>query len=55
MGNIGAVENIYGHAQRTTVNQGNREIRGGGQVLRLCEKNDILIPFFSLMHSIVKS
>ena len=55
MGNIATVENMYGHAQRTTLMQHHRETYGGGEVLELCEQNEIpLIPFFSLLHSIDK-
>lgn len=51
MGNIATVENMYGHAQRSTVNfpHGGGETRGGEEVLAICEENKIpLIPFFSL-------
>jgi aryl-alcohol dehydrogenase-like predicted oxidoreductase len=55
MGNIATVENMFGHAQRTTLNQHNRETHGGGEILELCEQNEIpLIPFFSLLHAIDK-
>ena len=55
MGNIATVENMYGHAQRTTLNQHNRETHGGGEILEHCEQNEIpLIPFFSLLHAIDK-
>ena len=55
MGNIATVENMYSHAQRTTLNQHNRETHGGGEILELCEQNEIpLIPFFSLLHAIDK-
>jgi pyridoxine 4-dehydrogenase len=55
MGNIATVENMYGHAQRTKVTQTYGETHGGGEVLELCEQNEIpLIPFFSLLHAIDK-
>ena len=55
MGNIATVENMYGHAQRTKVTQVYGETHGGGEVLSLCEQNEIpLIPFFSLLHAIDK-
>ncbi len=53
LGNIATVENMYGHAQRTTfkpVHGG--ETRGGGEVLALCEEHKIpLVPYFSLFLS----
>jgi len=55
MGDIATVENMYGHAQRTKVTQAYGETYGGGEVLALCEQNEIpLIPFFSLLHAIDK-
>jgi aryl-alcohol dehydrogenase-like predicted oxidoreductase len=56
MGNIATVENMYGHAQRTTLNlQHGGETRGGEEVLAICEKHKIpLIPFFSLFQSMPK-
>jgi len=49
MGPIASVENMYGHAQRDSVNAGYGETRGGEEVLDICVKNEIpLIPFFSL-------
>jgi pyridoxine 4-dehydrogenase len=55
MGNIATVENMYGHTQRTKVTQAYGETHGGGEVLELCEQNEIpLIPFFSLLHAIDK-
>jgi aryl-alcohol dehydrogenase-like predicted oxidoreductase len=55
MGNIATVENMYGHAQRTTVKQAYGEHPGGEEVLHLCEQHKIpLIPFFSLVHAISK-
>lgn len=55
MGSIATVENMYGHAQRTSVNQAYGETHGGGEVLEICERKGIpLIPFFSLVHGIAK-
>jgi pyridoxine 4-dehydrogenase len=55
MGEIATVENMYGHAQRSKLNMGHGDTHGGGEVLDLCEQNDIpLIPFFSLLHGIAK-
>ena len=55
MGDIATVENMYGHAQRTTVKNAYGETQGGAEVLELCEKNKIpLIPFFSLLHAMGK-
>jgi pyridoxine 4-dehydrogenase len=55
MGNIATVENMYGHAQRTTLKQAFGESHGGGEVLDLCEQHEMpLIPFFSLVHAIGK-
>jgi len=55
MGNIATVENMYGHAQRTTLIQHHMKTYGGGEVLSLCEQHEIpLIPFFSLLHAIDK-
>ena len=55
MGNIATVENMYGHAQRTTMLQHHMKTYGGGEVLELCEQHEIpLIPFFSLLHAIDK-
>ena len=52
IGSIATVENMYGHAQRTMVNNPYGETHGGGEVLELCEENGIpLIPFFSLVHA----
>jgi len=53
MGKIATVENMYGYAQRTTLNDGHGETRGGEEVLALCEQHGIpLIPFFSLVHGL---
>jgi pyridoxine 4-dehydrogenase len=55
MGEIATVENMYGHAQRSRLNMGHGDTHGGGEVLELCEQNDIpLIPFFSLLHGIAR-
>jgi aryl-alcohol dehydrogenase-like predicted oxidoreductase len=55
LGKIATVENMYGHAQRTTVKMAYGETRGGGEVLNLCENNSIpLIPYFSLFSSLPK-
>lgn len=49
MGRIATVENMYGHAQRTTLKEAYGESRGGEEVLQVCEDNQIvLIPFFSI-------
>lgn len=56
MGNIATVENMYGHAQRSSINLVHGgETRGGEEVLAMCEEHKIpLIPFFSLFQSIPK-
>jgi aryl-alcohol dehydrogenase-like predicted oxidoreductase len=56
MGQIATVENMYGHAQRTSVKlMHGGETRGGEEVLAICEKNEIpLIPYFSLFQSLPK-
>ncbi len=55
MGEIATVENMYGHAQRTTHKAGHLESNGGEEVLDLCEKNGIpLVPYFSLFLSMPK-
>ncbi|MDE3184213.1 MAG: aldo/keto reductase [Bacteroidota bacterium] len=56
MGNIATVENMYGHAQRTSVQLAHGgETRGGEEVLHICEENKIpLIPYFSLFQSMPK-
>ena len=49
MGPIASVENMYGHAQRDSMQAPHGETRGGEEVLQICEDNKIpLIPFFSL-------
>ena len=56
MGNITTVENMFGHAQRTTTKLLYGENRGGEEVLSICEENGIpLIPYFSLIHSMPKN
>jgi len=55
MGEIATVENMYGHAQRTTHRMGHMESNGGGEVLDICEQNGIpLVPYFSLFLSMPK-
>lgn len=56
MGNIATVENMYGHAQRSSIKLAlGGETRGGEEVLSLCEENKIpLIPYFSLFQSMPK-
>jgi pyridoxine 4-dehydrogenase len=55
MGEIATVENLYGHAQRTTVQQVYGDNHGGGEVLEVCEREGIpLVPFFSLVHGMAK-
>jgi pyridoxine 4-dehydrogenase len=56
MGEVASVENMYGHAQRTTLKmQHGGETRGGEEVLDICEQNGIpLVPYFSLFLSTPK-
>lgn len=55
MGEIATVENMYGHAQRTTHRAGHMESNGGEEILDICEQNCIpLIPYFSLFLSMPK-
>jgi pyridoxine 4-dehydrogenase len=55
MGEIATVENMYGHAQRTTHGNGHFVSNGGGEVLDICEANGIpLVPYFSLFLSMPK-
>jgi pyridoxine 4-dehydrogenase len=55
LGEIATVENMYGHAQRTTHKAGHMESNGGEEVLDICEKNGIpLVPYFSLFLSMPK-
>jgi pyridoxine 4-dehydrogenase len=56
MGSIATVENMYGHAQRTTLISAYGENRGGEEVLDICEQNSIpLIPYFSLVNALPKN
>ncbi|MDB4904950.1 MAG: ydbC 2 [Mucilaginibacter sp.] len=55
IGKIATVENMYGHAQRTTHKAGHMESNGGEEVLDICEQNGIpLVPYFSLFLSMPK-
>ncbi len=55
MGKIATVENMYGHAQRTTTVSAYGENRGGEEVLDICEEHAIpLIPYFSLVNAMPK-
>lgn len=56
MGEIATVENMYGHAQRRTVQiEHVGEARGGEEILSICEANHIaFIPFFSLINAMGK-
>jgi pyridoxine 4-dehydrogenase len=55
LGSIATVENMFGHAQRTTVQIYHNESRGGEEVLDICEQNEIpLIPYFSLFTAMPK-
>ena len=55
MGEIATVENMYGHAQRTTHVAGHMESNGGEEVLDICEQHGIpLVPYFSLVLSMPK-
>jgi aryl-alcohol dehydrogenase-like predicted oxidoreductase len=55
LGSIATVENMYGYAQRTTVQLPHGTNPGGEEVLDLCEQHGIpLIPFFSLLHALPK-
>jgi aryl-alcohol dehydrogenase-like predicted oxidoreductase len=50
MGEIVTVENMYGHAQRHTVNAPYGQTHGAEDILHICEKNEMpMIPFFSLL------
>ncbi len=52
-GNIATVENMYSYYQRTTQQSPHGEMRGGEEVLGLCEQHQIpMIPFFSLLNSL---
>jgi len=56
MGSIATVENMYGHAQRKSIQlMHGGETRGGEEVLAICEANGIpLVPYFSLFQSLPK-
>ena len=55
LGDVATVENMYGHAQRTTLISEHGENRGGEEILNICEANNIpLIPYFSLFASMPK-
>ncbi len=55
MGEIATVENMYGHAQRSTHKEGHMESNGGEEVLDICEKYRMpLVPYFSLFLSMPK-
>ena len=56
VGHIATVENMYGHAQRTSLQLAHGgDSRGGEEVLGICEENKIpLIPYFSLVQSMHK-
>lgn len=55
MGEIATVENMYGHAQRTTHKSQYGDSNGGEEVLDICEQNGKpLIPYFSLFLSMPK-
>jgi pyridoxine 4-dehydrogenase len=56
IGNIATVENMYGHAQRSSITLAHGgETRGGEDVLAICEQNKIpLVPYFSLFQSMPK-
>jgi pyridoxine 4-dehydrogenase len=55
MGPIATVENMYGHAIRTSASLPYAGENRGGEVLATCEKNEIpFIPYFSLVQSMSK-
>lgn len=55
MGPVATVENMFGHASRTTIKMPYGETRGGHEVLDICEQNSIpLIPYWSLQNSLPK-
>ena len=55
MGEIATVENMYGHAQRTTHKSQYGDSNGGEELLDICEQNGIpLVPYFSLFLSMPK-
>ncbi len=55
LGTVSTVENMYGHAQRTTLRSPYGENQGGEEVLGICAANGIpLIPYFSLFTALPK-
>lgn len=55
LGLVATVENMFGHAQRSTSNTPFGIHPGGEEVLKICEENQMpLIPFFSLINSLPK-
>ncbi len=55
MGAIATVENMFGHAQRTTLTTPHSEYIGGADVLEMCEQHQIpFIPYYSLFASLPK-
>lgn len=55
MGEVATVENMFGHAQRTTLVSHYGTNRGGEEILDICESNGIpLIPYFSLFNALPK-
>lgn len=55
LGPIATVENMYGHAIRTSASLPHVGENRGGEVLATCEKNGIpFIPYFSLVQSLPK-
>jgi aryl-alcohol dehydrogenase-like predicted oxidoreductase len=55
LGPIATVENMYGHALRTSGNIPHAGENRGGEVLSTCEKNGLpFIPYFSLVQSMPK-
>jgi pyridoxine 4-dehydrogenase len=52
LGEIATVENMFGHAQRSTHKTPYGDHPGGEEVLHICEEHHIpLIPFFSILHA----
>lgn len=55
MGAVATVENMFGHAQRSTLTTPYAEYIGGADVLEMCEENKIVfIPYYSLFASLPK-
>jgi len=55
MGPVVTVENMFGHAQRTTWKTPHGDTRGGEEILHICEEKQMaLIPFFSLLTGLPK-